>query len=322
MEEQAINRGIIKEEKVYLSSYMPVFANRLYSGLKAGIDKLNNYRQLKADFYNRVRYELNLESPRSYNEKIQWKKLNDRNPLLTVTADKYEVRSYLRDVLGKKKAKEILIPLYYATANPNNIPFENLPQKFVIKPNHGSQMHLFIRDSDKIDKGHIIRECRRWLNNNFGFYNYEWAYRNIKRKIIVEKLIESETGELPHDYKFYCFHGKCRMIRVTKNRFGKEILAGYFDEGWNLLNAGVPGYTSNHHFEKPSAFKEMITLSETLSRPFDFVRVDLYFVDSRIYFGELTHYEASGFGRFDPESFDYMLGRHWDVKPKYWLKLN
>ncbi len=322
MNEQALSNGIVKESKEYLSSYMPVFANRFYSSLKANVDKFNNYRRLKDNFLKKVRYKLNLEAPRSFNEKIQWKKLNDRNPLLRVTADKYAVRTYLREVLGNKKADEILIPLYYATADPCDIPFDELPSKFVMKPNHGSQMHLIIRNKYKVDKEQIIKECKKWLNNNYGFYSHEWAYRDIKRKIIIEKLLETETGELPHDYKLYCFHGKCRIVRVTKNRFGNEILAGYFDTEWKLLPAEVPGYKSRYPFEKPANIRKMIGLAETLSQPFDFVRVDLFITGDRIYFGELTHYEASGFGRIEPESFDFQLGKYWNIRPCYWLKKN
>ncbi len=306
-------------DKRTFMSFMPESINLVYSGFRAYIDKFRNYRSLKREFYRKVNYELDLERPRSYNEKIQWKKLNDRNPLLTVTADKFAVRQYLKEVLGEKAAQDILIPLYYVTEHPETIPFDDLPEKFVVKPNHGSQMHIIVRDKNKISREKIVGECRKWLHVYYGYYTYEWAYRNIKRKIIVEKLIEKKNGELPADYKFYCFHGKCRFIRVSSNRLGENSHTGYFDTDWKLINAGVPGYGYNHPFKKPDNLEKMMKLAEELSGPFDFVRVDLYDLENKIQFGELTHYEASGLARLEPESFDFELGSYWEIKPEYWI---
>jgi hypothetical protein len=301
--------------------HMPKSVNYFYADAKAFSDKLHNYKKLKKVFLEKMKYELNLDPPRSYNEKIIWKKLFDRNPLLTVTADKYAVRDYLKKVLGEKSANEILIPVYYVTDKPATIPFNKLPDKFVIKPNHGSMMHLIVTEKDQIDRENIIRQCKLWLRNNFGLYGHEWAYRNIRRKIIIEQLLETSTGELPHDYKLYCFHGKCRMLRVTRNRFGREILTAFYDTDWNILPASVPGYHQvSQNFERPSNLPEMIELAEKLSAPFDYVRIDIYNVDSKIYFGELTHYEGSGLARFEPESFDFQLGKYWNIEPGYWRK--
>ena len=303
-------------------SHMPWVVNRIYADFKAFADKLQNYKNLKSLFQKKMKYELNLASPLSYNEKIIWKKLFDRNPLLTVTADKYKVRSYIRQVLGEDKANEILVPLYYVTEKPESIPFNDLPEKFVVKPNHGSQMHRIVRNRNHINNDDIVRECKLWLKTHYGLYGYEWAYRNIKRMILVEKLLETNSGELPNDYKFYCFHGKCKIVRVTKNRFGSDIISGYYDTDWKLLQAAIPGNVSNKFFEKPAKLHEMINLAEKLAEPFDYVRVDLYNLGGRIFFGELTHYEASGLARLEPESFDFMLGKYWNIKSEYWIDKN
>jgi hypothetical protein len=300
--------------------YMPRSVNYLYADIKAYSDKFLDYRNLKKLFFEKMKYELSIDPPRSYNEKIIWKKLFDRNPLLTVTADKYNVRDYLKKVLGEKAANEILIPLYFVTDDPEKIPFQDLPDKFVIKPNHGSMMHLIVTRKDQTDRESIIKRCKKWLKKNYGLYHSEWAYRNIKRKIIIEKLLETSTGELPHDYKLYCFHGKCRMLRVTRNRFGRGIITSFYDTEWNVIPARVPGYQQSHNFEKPSNLAEMVALAEKLSVPFDYVRVDFYNLDSKIYFGELTHYEGSGLARFEPESFDFQLGKYWNIEPEYWRK--
>jgi hypothetical protein len=301
-----------------LMGYMPCWLNRIYADTKAGIDRYQNYKSLKNQFRQRMNYELNLDSPRSYNEKIVWKKLYDRNPLLPLTADKYTVRSFIKQVLGKEEAEKILIPLYFVTCNPSEIPFDKLPDKFVIKPNHGSMMHMIVKGEK--DTHGIIKICRKWLGHEYGLYNHEWAYRNIKKMIIIEELLETRSGDLPNDYKLYCFHGKCRAIRVTVNRFGKLIKTAFYDTLWNHIQARVPGRENAGGFCKPVKLEEMIGLAEKLSQSFDAVRVDLFNVDDdRLYFGELTHYEASGLSRFEPEAFDYQLGSYWNIIPGYWV---
>lgn len=294
--------------------------NKIRADLKLFVDRKRNYKSLKSAFKKKIGYELNLDNPKSYNEKIIWKKLNDRNPLLTLTADKYAVRDYIKDAVGEDTATSILIPLYYVTKNPGDIPFEDLPDKFVIKPNHGSQMHLIVKNKKNIPSNQMVNECKKWLKTHHGLYNYEWAYRNIKRKIIVEKLLETNNGSLPLDYKLFCFHGECKYIRAQFNRFDKEVLTGYFNLDWELLPVYRPGYNPiNVILDKPQNLDKMITIAEKISRQFDAVRVDLYNCDGKIYFGELTHYDFCGLARFEPESFDFTLGKHWVLEPDYWL---
>ncbi len=307
----------IKDKKTFMS-YLPPFINYHYSDFKTYIDKLQNYKRIKKEFRDKLLYDLNLDSPQSYNEKIIWKKLFDRNPLLTVTADKYKVRSHLKNLLGEAEANKLLIPLYYATDNPEEIPFDELPEKYVIKPNHGSRMHLIIKNNKEASPEDIIKHCKIWLKNNYGFYTNEWAYKNIKRKIIVEKLLETKNGELPLDYKFSCFHGKCKFIRASLNRFGQTSLSGYYDTEWNLLPFYRPGYKNvSTSINKPSKLNEMIKIAEKISKDFDFVRIDLYNCDEEIFFGEFTHYPASGLARFEPADFDYKIGEYWDLKADY-----
>ena len=311
--------GAKMEEKKYYMQHFPPLVNKLYARLKLNADKLSGYKKIKTLFYDRMGYELNLDSPKSYNEKIIWKKIHDRNPLLTVTADKYSVRSYLKGLLGKQEAEKILIPVYHVTDNPGSIPFEELPEKFVVKPNHGSQMHLIVTRRNEEIKARIKEKCKEWLKINYGLYSHEWAYRNIRRKIIIEKLLQSEDGSLPRDIKLYCFHGKCRFLRASENRFGKESRAAYFDLNWNMLPVDNPGYdTIKIPIEKPCNLDKMIRLGEKLSDKFDAVRVDLYNFEGKIYFGELTHYDGSGMARFEPESFDFEMGSYWKTSKNYW----
>jgi hypothetical protein len=298
---------------------MPRWVNIIYSDFLAFIDKLQNHKKLKRFFLKRMNYELNLKSPKSFNEKIQWKKLYDRNPLITITADKYAVRSYIIEILGGKTAEDVLIPLYFVTDTPSNIPFENLPDSFVIKPNHGSNMHMIVKNKKEADFYGIIAECKKWLNTHHGIYNYEWAYRNIKRKIIIEKLLTTSNGKLPLDYKFFCIHGRCRLIRAQLNRFGGDVVTGYYNEDWKLLPVYRPGYTmTSEDLPKPSSLDKMIELVEKISSKFDQARVDLYNCDGKIYFGEITHYDFQGLARFEPESYDFELGKMWELTPGYW----
>ncbi len=309
-------------ERKYIMSYFPAGINKLYADFKFHTDKIRGFKNLKALFKTRLGYELNLDSPRSYNEKIVWKKIYDRNPLLAVTADKFEVRSYIKEILGNEEAGNILIPIYHVTDNPADIPFKNFPDEFVIKPNHGSKMHLIIRNHQKIDISEISKICREWLKVNYGIYQYEWAYRNIKRKIIVEQLLQEEDGSLPMDYKLYCFHGKCKFIRVSENRFGNDDISAYFDPDWNFIPVCNPGYPdAKEPFDKPENLGRIISLSEKLSEKFGSVRVDLFNCNSKIYFGELTHYDASGMGSYEPEAFDFELGSHWKAEKNYWLNI-
>ena len=311
----------IEGERIYFMQYMPLAVNFFYADLKHAIDKFQNYKRLKKLFRERVGYELNLDNPKSFNEKIIWKKLNDRNPLLTITADKFKVRSYIKDLLGDQEAEKILIPLYQVSEDPSKINFDELPEKFVIKSNHGSRMHILVKNKRLVNKGQMLKKCREWLKIPFGIYHYEWAYRNIRKKIIVEKLLETASCDLPRDYRFHCIHGSCEQIRISNNRFGSNEDSFYYNARWEVMQISNPGYeTAVVPFEKPENGDEMVSLAEKLSKDFDYVRVDLYNCDGKIYFSELTHYRGSGMIKYEPESRDYELGALWKIEPYYWLK--
>ena len=284
------------------------------------LNKISNYKLEKIRFYKKVGYNLNLKNPKSFNEKIVWKKIYDRNPLLPITSDKYEVRSYLRKVLGEEKAEEILIPLLYVTDKPETIPFEKLPSAFIVKPNHASG-HKIIVENGHFNKKGIIKTCRRWLKTPYGLEKLEWAYQHIKRKIIIEKLLREDDGNIPKQFNFYMFHGKCKSVHVI---FGNKINnppISFFDEEWNFLSVKKLNRLPGPKIKKPKNYEIMLELAEKLAEAFDHVRVDLYNSNKNIYFGELTHYTASGTLKLDPSSFDFELGKHWKIRPKYWKKI-
>ena len=280
------------------------------------LNKISNYQLEKNIFYKKVGYRLNLKNPKSFNEKIIWKKIYDRNPLLTITADKYEVRSYIKKVLGEEKAKRILIPLLYVTDKPETIPFERLPSAFIVKPNHASGLNIIVKNGN-FNKKKIIKTCKKWLKTLYGIEKLEWAYQPIKRKIIIEKLLFDDDGKIPKDFKFNMFHGKCKLVYVEFDRIN-NLSQSYFDEKWNFLSVKKTTCTQGLKIKKPKNYEIMLELAEKLSEAFDHVRVDLYNINGKIYFGELTHYRTSGRVRFEPSSFDFKLGKYWKIKPKYW----
>ena len=278
-------------------------------------NKISNYQLEKIRFYKKVGYRLNLKNPKSFNEKIVWKKINDRNPLLSVTSDKYKARSYLRKVLGEEKAEEILIPLLHVTDKPETIPFKRLPSVFIVKPNHASGYKIIVENSH-FNQKEIIKTCRRWLKTPYGLEKLEWAYQPIKRKIIIEKLLREKDGKIPKRYNFQMFHGKCKLVHAIIVNKKNNTSVTSFDEKWNFSSVKITNYAQEPKIKKPENYKIMLELAEELSKPFDFVRVDLYNINGKIYFGELTHYPASGTGKFEPQSFDFELGKYWKIKPK------
>lgn len=278
-------------------------------------ERLSGYRKERRGFQRACGYEPNLRTPQSYNEKIVWKKLYDRNPMLPVVADKYRVRQYLAEVLGEPAAREILVPLLYVTARPETIPFDSLPEEYIIKPNHGSGMHIVI-EKGQVDRQKVVALCREWLHRPYGLKMHEWAYQKIRRKILVEKLLRGDGGHPLVNYKFVVFHGKCHLIQAVNGRAPEERI-GYFSPGWDPLP--ISGALSDIGFlERPEMLDDMIRLAETLAAPFDAIRVDLYSVKGKIYFSEFTNYDASGRSRWVPRSYDYEFGSRWNIVPGYW----
>jgi hypothetical protein len=301
------------------------------------IEWLTGYRIEKRRFFKKNGYYPDLKNPKSFNEKVLYKKIYDRNPLLPVTTDKYLVREYLKNILGKKEAEKILIPLYFVTDKPGMIPFDYLEKEYVIKPNHDSGKIILAENSgsrkkftimegnrtisliDCVDsRNQIKRTCENWLSMVHGFYFHEWAYQKIKRKILIEKLLRSNDGKMAEDYKFHIFNGKCHWVLVVSDRFANKKLARYTPD-WEYLYYNIENDTElADRKNKPENFDYMLNLAELLGKPFDYIRVDLYSLDNDVYFGELTSYPQSGYAPFFPASLDFTIGAEWKLTPKYW----
>jgi len=281
--------------------------------------KESHYKEEFEKFDKYQGYSLNLENPKTFNEKLVWKKLYDRNPLLPVVADKLLVREYVKQKLGKELAAQMLIPLLFSTNDPEVIPFEELPRQYIIKTNHGSNQNIIVKDNENLSqeqKTKIIVKCIKWLSQPYGFLMNEWAYQDIKPHILVEKLMLDKNNDVPKDYKLFIINGKCRMIQVDFDRFTGHKRS-MFDENWNYLDL-IYKYPKGPDAPKPESFSFMKEIAEKLGQDFDFIRVDLYEIDGRVYFGELTHYPEAATGFFDPREYDDKLGDLWQLKPRYW----
>ncbi len=261
-------------------------------------------------FQFKMKHRLNLKNPRTYSEKLQWLKLYDRNPLYTKLVDKFEVKEYVSDIIGG----EFIIPTLGVWDSPDEISFDELPDRFVLKCTHDSGGLVICKDKktlNRIDAKNKLRVC---LKRNFYSLFREWPYKNVKRRIIAEKYMEDSRGEL-NDFKFFCFDGRveCLFIASERQNSSTETKFDFFDRNFNHLpftnghpNASVPP-------DKPHSFEQMVTLAEKLSKGFPHVRVDFYEINDKIYFGELTFFHWSGLVPFVPEEWDYKLGS--------WLKL-
>jgi hypothetical protein len=273
---------------------------------------LSGYHFAKKRFLHKHGYPLDLENPKSINQKIFWKKIYDRDPLLVRTSDKYEVRSYVRERLGDAVADEILVPLLYVGKDPSEIPFDSLPPNYIVKVTHDSGGYQIVKGGD-VDRKALVERMKDRLRNNYGMFKHEWAYHHIKeRRIIIEELLQDESGNA-QDYKFHMFNGKCGFIHATpKLGEARTGVRSLFTPEWKLLPAGWK-YEPGPFFPAPTCLERMMQLSEKLSAEFQYVRVDLYEISGRIYFGELTHYHGSGMEKFYPSSFDFEAGAMWGM---------
>jgi hypothetical protein len=269
--------------------------------------------------------------PVTLNQKVLWKMLKDRRPLLTTFADKVAVRDYVAHKVGP----EVLPQLYAVVKDPAELDPARLPAEFVVKASHASGLVWIVADQatlgcdlvstergslattrDTLEWDRLVATCREWLAIDYAENgNLEWAYRNIPHRILVEELLLSPDGRLPPDYKFLVFHGRVRLIEVHSNRFG-DYRCGMVLPDWSPVVATglIP---PEHPPPRPDSLERMVHIAEALGQETDFVRVDLYDIAGRIVFGELTSYPGGGNIVYVPKSFDADLGRYWSIPRKY-----
>lgn len=249
---------------------------------------------------------LDLENPKTYNEKLQWLKINERRPEFTMMVDKYKVRNYIKQVLGE----EYLIPLLGVWDEPDEIDFNSLPDQFVLKCNHNSGRGMYICTNKKeLDVRSVKKNLEKGLKEEYYYAGREWPYKDVPKKIIAEKyMIDPVTKDLM-DYKFYCFNGQVKFVMINSDRNSDQpTKADYFDRSFNWLDFRW-GYEHSHiKPEKPHDFEKMIEIAEKLSQNMKHVRIDLYYCANKIYFGEITFFDGSGFDKIEPLEWDYRIG--------------
>jgi len=288
-------------------------------------DLLSDEIYLKCSYRARVGTKLHLDNPQTFNEKLQWLKLHDRNPLYTTLSDKYAVRQYIKDKIGEK----YLIPLLGGPWESfDEINFDALPNQFVLKCTHDSGGVVVCRDKSRFDINAAREKISRCLKRNYYLIGREWPYKNVPPRIIAEQYM-TDDGDIPEsdgperitdlkDYKFFSFNGTVKVMYVASNRASttEETNYDFFDMDFQHLpftsvhpNAAVPP-------KKPATFDEMRELAERLSQGFPHVRVDFYEIDGKVYFGEMTFYHGSGTEPFEPDEWDTILGSWIDLPPK------
>lgn len=256
-------------------------------------------------YFRGYRRILNLKNPRYFGEKIQWLKLYGHLAELSDFVDKYKVREFVKEIAGEK----YLNKLYGIYKHPDEIPYEELPEQFVLKCTNGSGAVLICQNKTEFDRKSAKKTMLNWLNDDFYLMKKEPQYKNIENRIIVEKYLEDDSGML-RDYKFYCYDGIPIYYAVFSDRYTNKTLDMYDINGKKLrgvTNAGIKN--SNQVMTQGPYFPEMIELVQKLASPFQFVRVDLYWANSTIYFGELTFTDGAGAEPFSPRSFDLEMAK-------------
>ncbi|OBY11661.1 ATP-grasp fold amidoligase family protein [Clostridium paraputrificum] len=281
-------------------------------GHRGMLNWMNDEIYLKIAYYARMHKKLNLDKPKTYNEKLQWLKIHDRNPLYTTMVDKYAVKDYVSKIIGE----EYIIPTLGVWDNFDDIDFSILPDQFVLKCTHDSGGLVICRGKSKFDIKSAKKKINKSLKSNFYYSGREWPYKDVKPRIIAEKYMEDKTGQLP-DYKFFCFDGdvKAMFIATDRSNTVEETKFDFYDMDFNHLPFTNGHPNSIKKIECPKSFEKMKNLAKKLSEGIPQVRVDFYDIDGDVYFGELTFSHWSGMMPFKPEAWDETFGE-WITLPE------
>lgn len=252
-----------------------------------------------------IGYALNLTEPKSFNEKLQWLKLHNRNPFYATLVDKYAVKKYVSKTIGEK----YVIPLVDGPwESADKINFDVLPNQFVLKCNHDSGGIIICKDKSKLDIDAARKMLNKRLKHNYYWDSREWSYKNVQPCVFAEKYMVDDSGYELKDYKFFCFGGMPKVVEVDYGRFVNHR-RNLYDTEWNYLDYAIMYPTDPKHVvEKPPCLNEMLECAAKLSAGIPFVRVDFYVVDGNPLFGEMTFYHDGGRGAFSPKEWDYKLG--------------
>mgnify|MGYP003571350465 CR=1 FL=1 len=270
-----------------------------------GMIRLSDKYFISLKYLEKFEKKINLKAPKTFNEKLQWIKLNDRKNIYTTMVDKYEAKKFISNIIGN----EYIIPTIGIYDNFDEINFDYLPNKFVIKCTHYSGDVIICNDKKKFDILKAKIKINKILKKNLFYFAREWPYKNLKPRIIIEELLENPNGDDLKDYKIFCFNGKAKLFKIDFDRF-TDHRANYYDLEKKILPFGEEICPPD--FDKdlliPKSVDEMMRIASILSKDTFFLRVDFYEVHGKIYFGELTFFPAAGFGKFIPEDWDKKLG--------------
>ena len=260
----------------------------------------------------RMKKSMNWKNPQSFTQKIQWLKVYNRNPVYTRIVDKYEMKGFVEERLGKGYT----VPTIGLWNSVDEINTDRLPNKFVLKCTHDSGSNIICLNKDELQWDEVKRKLNDCMNNNHFYLSREWPYKNVKPRIIAEQLLEEKKGESLKEYKLFCFNGEVKMTLVCKGiAHTNDRTNDYCDIDLNRLPFTCLFPNSEGKIEKPERYDELLRCASRLSEGIPFVRVDAYMIKGEIYFGELTLFHNSGLRRYNPDEWDYKIGE-WLLLPQ------
>lgn len=263
---------------------------------------------VKKAFRKKMGFEPDLEHPKQYSEKLNRYKLTVRDPLMAKCADKISVRDYITE----KGFGDMLNEIYGVYDRVRDIDIDALPDKFVLKAAHGSHMNVIVTDKSKINWRQQKMLMSTWLKQDIAWSGREWVYKDLPKRILAEKYLEDETGEL-RDYKFFCFNGKPEYMEYDVGRFKDVHYRNFYDSDMNFLELS-DGCVTNPDIPLPfgrETYEEMKRIAQVLAEPFGFVRVDFYCLGGKMFIGELTFFDSGGFEAFEPSEYNYIFSENW-----------
>lgn len=271
---------------------------------------ISDEKAVRKYYFNGTGKELNLENPVTFCEKLNWYKLKVHDPLMVQCADKIGVREYA----AEKGYGENVNKVYGIYSDVKDIDISKLPDRFVIKAAHGTHMQIIVNDKSAINWKQAKMEMKSWLKQDIYWRGREWVYKDMPKRIIIEKYLEDETGEL-RDYKFFCFHGKPYYLQYDIGRFAKQQYRNYYDMNGTLLQIsdGTPNLPTEPFPLDDETFQKMKLIAENLSSSFQQVRVDFYCCNRKIYIGEMTFYDGGGSTLFTPNEWNTKFSENWEV---------
>lgn len=296
-------RKTLLYKKIKNSSRFDYYRHHILLFMRTILKSDVNYLKWRYKF--KLKKELSLENPKTFNEKIQWMKLYWKKESLSKLVDKYEARSYVKEFFGD----DLLNDVYDVFDDVSKIDLSKLPQSFVLKATHASGLNFICRNKDDICWSKELKRMKTWLKIDYYKNELEWVYKEIKPRIICEKYLCDSKGQPPMDYKFFCFDGEPLFIQVDIDKYG-EPRRNIYNCNWQLQEFRIRHRNTDEKLKKPIALEKMVEVARKLSEGFRFLRIDLYNLEGRIFFGEVTFFPAAGMLPFIPEEYDRIIGEY------------